>query len=45
MNICVYGASSNKLAEEYLRVGEALGEALARRGHTLVFGGGAQGMM
>lgn len=45
MNICVYGASSNQLSEEYIQIGEALGAAMARRGHSLVFGGGAQGMM
>ena len=45
MQICVYGASSNTIDPAYLQAGEALGEAMARRGHGLVFGGGAQGMM
>jgi hypothetical protein len=45
MNICVYGASSNQLDPEYLKVGETLGEKMAERGHALIFGGGAQGMM
>lgn len=45
MKICVYGASSNAIAEEYLQAGEALGLAMAKRGHSLVFGGGASGMM
>ena len=45
MKICVYGASSSAIDAVYLRAGEALGQQLARRGHGLVFGGGANGMM
>lgn len=45
MNICVYGASSNVIDGRYLEAGEALGLAMAQRGHGLVFGGGASGMM
>ena len=45
MNICLYGSSSNLTAEDYLAVGEALGFLMAKRGHRLVFGGGASGMM
>lgn len=45
MNICVYGASSNVIAQAYIDAGEALGLAMAERGHKLVFGGGASGMM
>ncbi len=45
MNLCVYGASSNAIDKEYIIQGEKLGEELARRGHTLVFGGGAGGLM
>lgn len=45
MYICVYGASSNEIDEAYLQAGEALGEAMAKRGHGLVFGGGQKGMM
>ena len=45
MNICVYGASSNVIANTYIEAGEALGLAMAKRGHRLVFGGGAAGMM
>lgn len=45
MNICVYGASSNKIDEKYIAAGERLGELLAENGHTLVFGGGAGGLM
>ena len=45
MNICIYGASSIKTSKEYIEAVEKLGEALARSGHTLVFGGGASGLM
>ena len=45
MNICVYGASSNKIDEVYISETEELGRKMARRGHTLVFGGGKGGMM
>ena len=45
MNICVYGASSNVIAQNYIEAGEALGLAMGKRGHSLVFGGGASGMM
>ena len=45
MNICIYGASSNKLAQEYYDAAEALGALMAGQGHTLVFGGGQGGLM
>lgn len=45
MQICVYGASSNDIDPRYLQAGEALGLEMARRGHGLVFGGGASGLM
>jgi len=45
MNICVYGASSNVIDEKYIKAGEELGLLMARAGHTLVFGGGASGLM
>lgn len=45
MNICVYGASSDNIDREYIAAGEALGAAMAQRGHGLIFGGGAHGMM
>lgn len=45
MNICVYGASSNAIHPDYLAAGEDLGRKMAKAGHSLVFGGGAQGMM
>ena len=45
MNICVYGAASDKIDSTYLKSGEMLGEEIAKRSHTLVFGGGATGLM
>ena len=45
MQICVYGASSSTLDPVYLQAGHALGLALARRGHGLVFGAGDHGLM
>ena len=45
MNICVYGASSNIIDKVYIEATEELGEKLAKRGHGLVFGAGAEGVM
>ncbi len=45
MNICVYGASSTQLDSKYIEAGETLGELMGKRGHTLIFGGGTNGMM
>lgn len=45
MKICVYGASSNAIDKDYILAGEALGEEMAKRGHILVYGGGANGLM
>ena len=45
MNICIYGASSTQIDQEYIDKIEELGRELASRGHGLVFGGGAQGLM
>lgn len=45
MNICLYGASSRTLHKKYTDAAEKLGAAIADRGHCLVFGGGASGMM
>lgn len=45
MRICVYGASSTELEKKYLDEGIELGEKMAKRGHSLVFGGGANGLM
>lgn len=43
--ICLYGASSDKLAQEYFAGAYAVGKALAENGIGLVFGGGATGLM
>jgi len=45
MNICVYGASSDKIKKEFIEKGEELGRRLIERGHRLVYGAGAKGMM
>lgn len=45
MKICVYGSASDEIAKEYLLAGESLGLSMARRGHTVVFGGGGRGLM
>ncbi len=45
MNICVYGASSNNIDKIFINSGEDLGRHIANGGHTLIFGGGASGMM
>lgn len=45
MNICVFGASSNDIDNEYIKVGEELGRLMSQNGHVLVFGGGTTGMM
>ncbi len=45
MKICVYGASSNIIDKSFIDAGENLGKEIALNGHTLVFGGGANGLM
>ena len=45
MTICLYGASSDAIAPEYIRVTETLGEMLADVGHTMVYGAGGAGLM
>lgn len=45
MNICVYGASSNTIDINFVEKVEKLGEEIAKRGHSVVYGGGAQGLM
>jgi hypothetical protein len=44
-SICVYCGSSLGARESYRRAAEALGQELARRGLTLVYGGGNVGLM
>ena len=45
MKICVYGASSTEIDNRFIEETEAFGRLLAERGHGVVFGGGAQGLM
>ena len=45
MTICLYGASSDAIAPEYIRVTETLGEMLADAGHAMVYGAGGAGLM
>ena len=45
MKICVYGASSNYIDKIHLQQVELLGEKMAERGHSLVFGAGTNGCM
>ena len=45
MNICLYGASSTELDARYLDAAYDLGRRIAAGGHTMVYGGGAQGVM
>lgn len=45
MTICIFGASSTTLDPKYISAVEKLGEKLAARGHSLMFGGGANGLM
>jgi uncharacterized protein (TIGR00730 family) len=43
--VCVFCASSTRIEQRWLDLAYDLGVALARRGHTLVSGGGRVGMM
>lgn len=45
MNICLYGASSTELDKSFITATEQLGEKLGLKGHNLVYGGGANGLM
>ena len=45
MKICIFGASSSRLDPVYFHEAEAMGRLLAEAGHTVVFGGGADGLM
>lgn len=45
MRICIYGAASNRIDKVYFDKCEELGEQLAKRGHSLVYGAGAGGLM
>ncbi len=43
--ICMYGAASDVIDPSYIAEGEALGRLTATKGHSLIYGGGATGMM
>ena len=45
MNICVYGSSSTELPESIMKGAFRMGELIAKAGHGMVYGGGAQGVM
>lgn len=45
MRICVYGAASPTIDPEYIRQVEIMGNMMAQRGHSLVFGAGGNGLM
>jgi uncharacterized protein (TIGR00730 family) len=45
MRICVYAASSPAVAGEFHAAARELGEILAGAGHSIVYGGGSQGLM
>ena len=45
MRICVYGAASPTIDQIYIERVEKLGQEIAKRGHSLVFGGGGNGLM
>lgn len=45
MNICIYGASGDRLDAAYFEAARAFGRSLGQRGHGLIFGGGAHGLM
>jgi len=43
--VCVFCGSSDEVAPVYLETAHAMGRGVARRGMTLVYGGGGTGMM
>lgn len=45
MNICVFGASSSSIDKSYIEQVEVLGRKMAERGHSLIYGAGASGLM
>ena len=45
MKICIFGAASAHIDDKYIKAVESLGEKLAEKGHSLVFGAGATGLM
>ena len=45
MRICVFGAASPTIDKKYIELVEKMGQEMANRGHSLVFGGGGNGLM
>ncbi|MEE0945625.1 MAG: TIGR00730 family Rossman fold protein [Acutalibacteraceae bacterium] len=45
MRICVYGAASPTIDKKYMEITQEMGKAMVKRGHSLVFGGGGNGLM
>lgn len=45
MNICIFGAASDKIDKKYLDLAFKAGEIIALRGHGMVYGAGATGLM
>lgn len=45
MNICVFGASSSIIDKSFIDQVEELGREIALRGHSIVYGAGASGLM
>jgi len=45
MRICVYGAASPTIDSVFIEKVEELGKEMVKRGHSLVFGGGGNGLM
>lgn len=45
MKICVFGASSSIIEKSYIEETENLGREIAARGHSLIYGAGASGVM
>ncbi len=45
MKVCLYGSGSKKTPKEFTDVGYELGLKIAENNHSLVFGGGNDGMM
>lgn len=45
MQVCIYGSAIESIDEVYRKEGFKLGKELAKKGHSIVFGGGFEGMM
>ena len=43
--VCVYCGSSDRIGEPYLDAAREMGRALAKRNHSVVYGGGGTGLM